>query len=206
MGIVMDGMLQLSYAIGVAEPLSIFVSSYGTGIKTDAELLEIVKANFDLRPGKIVKWVIAGCYIRKLCIRCWVDCLQYKTRQPMSCEAQLAAQLGTGSVFVCICLVATPFWYTLVSTQTDSCWPVMLLAQSAELKVRRKCNTKVYMPMWYWSTLLVSRELNFPVSCEAQNRLSVLSEVLYIFLIIYSHHWLWTSVNTNEIHHICPMS
>lgn len=55
MGIVMDGMLQLSYAIGVAEPLSIFVSSYGTGIKTDAELLEIVKANFDLRPGKIVK-------------------------------------------------------------------------------------------------------------------------------------------------------
>ena len=50
-------MLQLSYAIGVAEPLSIFVSSYGTGVKTDAELLSIVKANFDLRPGKIVKWV-----------------------------------------------------------------------------------------------------------------------------------------------------
>lgn len=55
MGIVVHGMLQLSYAIGVAEPLSIFVSSYGTGIKTDPELLEIVKANFDLRPGKIVK-------------------------------------------------------------------------------------------------------------------------------------------------------
>lgn len=49
------GVLQLSYAIGVAEPLSIFVSSYGTGVKTDAELLQIVKANFDLRPGKIVK-------------------------------------------------------------------------------------------------------------------------------------------------------
>jgi len=48
-------MFQLSYAIGVAEPLSIFVSSYGTGVKTDAELLAIVKANFDLRPGKIVK-------------------------------------------------------------------------------------------------------------------------------------------------------
>ena len=55
MGSVMHGILQLSYAIGVAEPLSIFVSSYGTGIKTDAELLEVVKANFDLRPGKIVK-------------------------------------------------------------------------------------------------------------------------------------------------------
>ena len=48
-------MLQLSYAIGVAEPLSIFVSSYGTGVKTDAELLAIVNDNFDLRPGKIVK-------------------------------------------------------------------------------------------------------------------------------------------------------
>lgn len=48
-------LVQVSYAIGVAEPLSIFVSSYGTGLKSDAELLKIVKANFDLRPGKIVK-------------------------------------------------------------------------------------------------------------------------------------------------------
>jgi S-adenosylmethionine synthetase len=48
-------LVQLSYAIGVAEPLSIYVSSYGTGTKPDAELLKIVKANFDLRPGKIVK-------------------------------------------------------------------------------------------------------------------------------------------------------
>jgi len=52
---VICGVLQLSYAIGVAEPLSVFVSSYGTGVKTDAELLQIVKDNFDLRPGKIVK-------------------------------------------------------------------------------------------------------------------------------------------------------
>jgi S-adenosylmethionine synthetase len=48
-------LVQLSYAIGVAEPLSIYVSSYGTGTKPDAELLKIVKSNFDLRPGKIVK-------------------------------------------------------------------------------------------------------------------------------------------------------
>lgn len=47
----------MSYAIGVAEPLSVFISSYGTGIKSDADLLKIVKANFDLRPGKIVKYV-----------------------------------------------------------------------------------------------------------------------------------------------------
>lgn len=48
-------LVQVSYAIGVAEPLSIFVSSYGTGVKSDAELLKIVKQNFDLRPGVIVR-------------------------------------------------------------------------------------------------------------------------------------------------------
>lgn len=48
-------LVQVSYAIGVAEPLSICVNSYGTGIKSDAELLKIVNGNFDLRPGKIVK-------------------------------------------------------------------------------------------------------------------------------------------------------
>jgi len=48
-------MVQISYAIGVAEPLSIFVTSYGTGVKPGPELLEIVKQNFDLRPGRIVK-------------------------------------------------------------------------------------------------------------------------------------------------------
>lgn len=48
-------LVQVSYAIGVAEPLSIFVNAYGTGIKPDCELLQIVKKNFDLRPGKIVK-------------------------------------------------------------------------------------------------------------------------------------------------------
>lgn len=47
--------LQVSYAIGIAEPLSVFVSSYGTGVKPDSELLKVVNDNFDLRPGKIVK-------------------------------------------------------------------------------------------------------------------------------------------------------
>jgi len=47
-------LVQVSYAIGVAEPLSIFLTTYGTGKKSDAELLEILKKNFDLRPGKIV--------------------------------------------------------------------------------------------------------------------------------------------------------
>lgn len=48
-------LVQVSYAIGVAHPLSVFVSSYGTGVKSDSELLKVVQANFDLRPGKIVK-------------------------------------------------------------------------------------------------------------------------------------------------------
>ena len=42
----------------MAEPLSIFVSSYGTGVKSDDELLKIVKNNFDLRPGRIVRLVL----------------------------------------------------------------------------------------------------------------------------------------------------
>ena len=42
---------QVSYAIGVAEPLSVTVMDYGTSNKTNEELTDIVKKNFDLRPG-----------------------------------------------------------------------------------------------------------------------------------------------------------
>jgi len=48
-------LVQVSYGIGIAEPLSIFVDSYGTGAKPDSELLAIVKSNFDLRPGMIMR-------------------------------------------------------------------------------------------------------------------------------------------------------
>ena len=48
-------LVQVSYAIGVAEPLSVFVDTYGTGVKSDAEILEIVKKNFDLRPGVLIR-------------------------------------------------------------------------------------------------------------------------------------------------------
>jgi len=48
-------LVQIAYAIGIAEPLSITVFSYGTSTKSEQELLNIVKENFDLRPGKIVK-------------------------------------------------------------------------------------------------------------------------------------------------------
>jgi len=48
-------LVQVSYAIGVAEPLSVTVFDYGTGTKSTKELMQIVKENFDLRPGRIVK-------------------------------------------------------------------------------------------------------------------------------------------------------
>eukprot|EP00118_Oscarella_pearsei_P005076 m.22716 g.22716 ORF g.22716 m.22716 type:complete len:391 (+) comp28384_c0_seq1:38-1210(+) len=48
-------LVQVSYAIGIAEPLSIHVDSYGTGTVSDGELLKIIQKNFDLRPGAIMK-------------------------------------------------------------------------------------------------------------------------------------------------------
>jgi len=47
--------VQVSYAIGVAKPLSVFIDTYGTGTKTDKELLAIIEKNFDLRPGCIIR-------------------------------------------------------------------------------------------------------------------------------------------------------
>lgn len=46
---------QVSYAIGVAQPLSISLFTYGSSQKTESELLQIVNKNFDLRPGVIVR-------------------------------------------------------------------------------------------------------------------------------------------------------
>ncbi len=47
--------IQLAYAIGVAEPVSISVNSFGTGRLSDEELAEVVKKHFDLRPGAIIR-------------------------------------------------------------------------------------------------------------------------------------------------------
>ncbi len=47
--------VQVSYAIGVAEPTSIFVTTFGTGKISDEALEKLVRANFDLRPGGIIK-------------------------------------------------------------------------------------------------------------------------------------------------------
>ncbi|XP_074531501.1 S-adenosylmethionine synthase [Halichoeres trimaculatus] len=48
-------LVQVSYAIGVAHPLSISLFTYGSSQKTESELLHIVNKNFDLRPGVIVR-------------------------------------------------------------------------------------------------------------------------------------------------------
>ena len=47
--------IQLSYAIGVAQPTSIAVDTFGTGLLSDEKLCEIVRENFDLRPAGIIK-------------------------------------------------------------------------------------------------------------------------------------------------------
>ena len=47
--------IQLSYAIGVAQPTSIMVDTFGTGKIGDDKLVEIIRENFDLRPAGIIK-------------------------------------------------------------------------------------------------------------------------------------------------------
>ena len=47
--------IQLSYAIGVAQPTSVMVDTFGTGKLSDEKLTDIIRENFDLRPAGIIK-------------------------------------------------------------------------------------------------------------------------------------------------------
>src|SRR5690554_1055946 len=47
--------VQLAYAIGVAQPVSVMLDTYGTGIMDNNKLTKIIKENFDLRPAQIIK-------------------------------------------------------------------------------------------------------------------------------------------------------
>ena len=47
--------IQVSYAIGVAEPTSISVNTFGTGTIADGRLVELVREHFDLRPRGLIK-------------------------------------------------------------------------------------------------------------------------------------------------------
>ncbi|MFM7549889.1 MAG: methionine adenosyltransferase [Cyanobacteriota bacterium] len=53
-GLARKAEVQLSYAIGVARPVSILVESFGTGAISDADLTALVQEHFDLRPGAII--------------------------------------------------------------------------------------------------------------------------------------------------------
>jgi S-adenosylmethionine synthetase len=54
-GLAERALVQLAYAIGVAEPVSIAVNTYGTGVKSDVELAAMVAKEFDCTPAGIVK-------------------------------------------------------------------------------------------------------------------------------------------------------
>ena len=47
--------LELAYAIGVAEPVSIHVDTHGTGKVSDEILVDLIRKNFDLRPAGIIR-------------------------------------------------------------------------------------------------------------------------------------------------------
>ncbi len=49
--------IQVSYAIGMEEPLSICVNTFGTGNKTEEELIKLIKEKFDLTPAGIIKYL-----------------------------------------------------------------------------------------------------------------------------------------------------
>ena len=47
--------IQLSYAIGVAQPTSIMVDTFGTGKVSNSKIVEVIRQNFDLRPAGIIQ-------------------------------------------------------------------------------------------------------------------------------------------------------
>ncbi len=54
-GVADECLVELAYAIGVAEPVSVYVNSYGTGVRPDAEIAAKIRELFDLRPAAIVR-------------------------------------------------------------------------------------------------------------------------------------------------------
>jgi S-adenosylmethionine synthetase len=49
--------VQLAYAIGVADPVSIFVNAFGTGVLPEERLVEIVRDTFPLTPAGIIDYL-----------------------------------------------------------------------------------------------------------------------------------------------------
>jgi len=46
--------IQVSYAIGIAEPISIYVNTFGTGKLPNSEIIRLIREHFDLRPYAII--------------------------------------------------------------------------------------------------------------------------------------------------------
>ena len=80
----------MSYAIGVPEPLSIFIDTYGTGKISDAEILEKIKAKFDFRagaaPAPFCRFLGLLPFMRMV-LACWL----VGTRRPPQAAALLPA-------------------------------------------------------------------------------------------------------------------
>ena len=49
--------LQLAYSIGIAEPVSIFVDTFGTGLIDDHKITEMVSRNFNFKPFNIIEYL-----------------------------------------------------------------------------------------------------------------------------------------------------
>ena len=54
-GLATKCLLQVSYAIGIARPTSVWVTTYGTGKVSDEKIAELVQKHFDLRPKGIIQ-------------------------------------------------------------------------------------------------------------------------------------------------------
>ena len=54
-GLCDEAELQVAYAIGVAQPVSVFVDTFGTGKLPDSEIADIIVKEFDLRPYSIIE-------------------------------------------------------------------------------------------------------------------------------------------------------
>ena len=54
-GLARQCQIQVAYAIGVAEPMNITVFTKGTGVIPDAQIAQLVRAHFDLRPKGIIE-------------------------------------------------------------------------------------------------------------------------------------------------------
>ena len=54
-GLADEVQIEVSYAIGVAQPMSITVDTRGTGRLSNSRIAEIIRENFDLRPAGIIK-------------------------------------------------------------------------------------------------------------------------------------------------------